>query len=232
MLPDGRLLGKMQGPLENLMSITPGFTGRLWITDPEGAGFLVVETGHPIAARFEDDDGISIQQGDEAIERIRSLPTIECEMAVYTPDELDEAWDYCCDAGCAVARETVEEPEPEPEPVDIEMMMSAERLEQIGKQPGVVAVSVFHEGFALQSFGNADVEQIAAVAEDLLRAGIRIVSDMAMGDLTQIILESPEGKLITAPYGELFICVLTEPDAHLGLIRLAIRRIQEDLVRP
>lgn len=232
MLPDGRLLGTMQGPLENLMSITPGFTGKLRITGPEGAGFLVVEAGYPIAARFEDDDRVSVRQGDEAVERIRSLPTIDCEMAAYTPDEVDEAWEHCCDLGCAVARETAEEPESEQEPVDIEMMMSAERLEQIGKQPGVVAVSVFHEGFALQSTGNADVEQVAAVAEDLLRAGTRIVRDMTMGDLAQIILESPDGKLITAPYGELFICVLTEPDAHLGLIRLAIRRIQEELRRP
>ncbi len=235
MLPDGRMLGKMQGSLQNLMSISPGFTGALRITGPEGGGFLVVEAGCPIAARFEEDDWVSIRTGEEAVERIRSLPVLDCEMIAYAPGELEEAWDYCCDGGCAIARDVPgdeEEQEPEPEPVDVAAMMSAERLEQIGKQPGVIAVSVVHEGFALQSIGNADVEQVAAVAEDLLRAGTRIVRDMEMGDLAQIILESPEGKLITAPYGELFICVFTEPDAHLGLIRLAIRRIQEDLRKP
>jgi predicted regulator of Ras-like GTPase activity (Roadblock/LC7/MglB family) len=231
MLPDGTMLGKMQGSLQNLMSISPGFTGVLRITGQEGGGFLVVEAGCPIAARFEEDDWVSIRTGEEAVERIRSLSVLDCEMIAYTPGELEEAWDYCCNGDCAIARE-VPGGEEKPEPVDIETMMSAERLEQIGKQPGVIAVSVVHEGFALQSIGNADVEQVAAVAEDLLRAGTRIVRDMEMGDLAQIILESPEGKLITAPYGELFICVFTEPDAHLGLIRLAIRRIQEDLQKP
>lgn len=59
--------------------------------------------------------------------------------------------------------------------------MSAECLEQVARQPGVIAVSVFHEGFALQSLGSADFDQVAAVAEDLLRAGTRITGDMEMG---------------------------------------------------
>jgi len=87
---------------------------------------------------------------------------------------------------------------------------------------GLIAVSVFHEGFAIQSLGSADFEYVAAVAEDLLRAGIHITADMEMGGLSQMILETPEGKLIIAPYGDLSICILAKPDANLGLIRLSI----------
>ncbi|KAF5045581.1 hypothetical protein DSECCO2_479730 [anaerobic digester metagenome] len=64
---------------------------------------------------------------------------------------------------------------------------------------------------------------MAAVAEDLLRAGVRITADMDMGDLAQVILETPAGKLIIAPYGDLSLCILAKPDANLGLIRLSIR---------
>jgi len=46
-----------------------------------------------------------------------------------------------------------------------------------------------------------------------------------MGDLSQMILETPAGKLIIAPYRDLSICVLARPDANLGLIRLSIRSI-------
>ncbi|MFA6671930.1 MAG: roadblock/LC7 domain-containing protein, partial [Methanoculleus sp.] len=100
-------------------------------------------------------------------------------------------------------------------------------LEQVARQPGVIAVSVFHEGFALQSLGTADFEQVAAIAEDLLRAGTRITADMAMGDLSQMILETPAGKLIIAPHGDLSLCILAKPDANLGLIRLSIRGMQD-----
>ena len=87
----------------------------------------------------------------------------------------------------------------------------------------MIAISVFHEGFALQSLGSAEFDQVAAVAEDLLRAGVRITADMDMGDLAQVILETPAGKLIIAPYGDLSLCILAKPDANLGLIRLSIR---------
>ncbi len=225
MLPEGTMLGKMQGTLANLMSVSPGFTGALTITGPEGGGFLVVEAGNPIAARFEEDDRVYSISGENALDYLYGRSLLECTMIAYTPDELEAAWEYCRANGCSIVEE---EPEQE-EPIARESTMSEERLAQIGRQPGVIAVSVFHEGFALQSIGNADVEQVAAVAEDLLRAGVKIVSDMEMGNLNQMILESPDGKLIIAPYGDLYICVFTKPDAHLGLIRLTIRGIQEEI---
>ncbi|MDD1654842.1 MAG: roadblock/LC7 domain-containing protein, partial [Methanomicrobiales archaeon] len=78
------------------------------------------------------------------------------------------------------------------------------------------------------SVGKADFDQVAANAEDLLRAGTKIASDIHIGGLHQIILESAGGKLIISPFGDLNLCVFTDADANLGLIRVAIRSLQAE----
>ena len=107
-------------------------------------------------------------------------------------------------------------------------LLDETKMEKIMRQPGVIAVSVFQEGFAIQSVGKADFDQVAANAEDLLRAGTKIASDIHIGTLHQIILESAGGKLIISPYGDLNLCVFTDADANLGLIRVAIRSLQAE----
>jgi predicted regulator of Ras-like GTPase activity (Roadblock/LC7/MglB family) len=114
-----------------------------------------------------------------------------------------------------------------PEKTPREPPLIEERMiQKILRQPGVIAVSTFFEGFAVQSAGRADFEQVAANAEDLFRAGTKIAREIDIGPLNQIILETGKGKLIIAPHGDLNVCVFTEPDANLGLIRVAIRGMQ------
>jgi len=105
-------------------------------------------------------------------------------------------------------------------------LLEDEKLLCIQKQPGVLAVTTFFEGFAVKSVGSEDFEQVAAVAEDFMRAGEKMAGDMKMGALGQIILEAGERKCIIVPYGDLFLCLYTRADANLGLIRLAIRNLQ------
>jgi len=106
-------------------------------------------------------------------------------------------------------------------------LLEDKRLLRIQKQPGVLAVIAFFEGFAVKSMGSEDFEQVAAVAEDFLRAGEKMAGDMKIGALGQIILEAGERKCIIVPYGDLFLCLFTRADANLGLIRLALRNLQE-----
>ena len=113
-----------------------------------------------------------------------------------------------------------EKPLREPPLIDEKM------IQKVLKQPGVIAVSTFYDGFAVQSAGRADFEQVAANAEDLFRMGTKIAREIAIGPLSQIILETGKGKLIIAPHGDLNVCILTEPDANLGLIRVAIKGMQ------
>ena len=107
-------------------------------------------------------------------------------------------------------------------------LLDERMIQKILKQPGVIAVSTFFEGFAVQSAGRADFEQVAANAEDLFRAGKKIAREIDIGPLNQIILETGKGKLVIAPHGDLNVCIFTESDANLGLIRVAIRSMQVD----
>jgi predicted regulator of Ras-like GTPase activity (Roadblock/LC7/MglB family) len=219
MLPDGVSLGRLHGPLGALASISPRFTGAVRIIGPGGAGFVLVQRGNPCAAAFEGARRDLVLSGDEAYRYLLDQPSLDYELIAYTSGETEAARRICSEAGCLVTEGGMTAAAPAGP-------MSAECLEQVARQPGVIAVSVFHEGFALQSLGSADFDQVAAVAEDLLRAGTRITGDMEMGGLSQMILETPAGKLIIAPYGDLSLCILAKPDANLGLIRLSIRSMQ------
>lgn len=112
---------------------------------------------------------------------------------------------------------------PSPDSLDIRI------LERLLNLPGVIAVSAFFEGFAVQSLGPADFDMVAAMAEDLLRAGMKTASNMKIGQFNQIILETSAGKFIITPYGDLYLCIYTGVDANLGLIRVAIKNIQNAL---
>lgn len=109
---------------------------------------------------------------------------------------------------------------------EVSHLLDDNRLQVIQRQPGVLAVLAFYEGFPVKSVGNGDFEQVAAIAEDFLRAGERITTDMRLGVLDQITLEAGEKKCIIVPYGDLSLCMITRAGANLGLIRLAIRHLQ------
>ncbi|MDD5142955.1 roadblock/LC7 domain-containing protein [Methanoregula sp.] len=103
------------------------------------------------------------------------------------------------------------------------------QLLKIRNQPGVIAVSAFFEGFPVQSVGEEDFEHVAALAEDFLRAGAKVASELGIGSVDQLILETGQNKCIIAPCGDLSLCVLTRSDAQLGLIRVLLRGIQKEL---
>ena len=66
------------------------------------------------------------------------------------------------------------------------------------------------------------------MAEDLLRAGNKMIANMRIGRLEQMLLETSEGKFIIAPFGDLFLCLYTTPEANLGLIRLALHSLHQE----
>jgi len=220
MLPDGVSLGRLQGPLSALASISPRFTGAVRIEGPGGTGFVLTQSGNPYGAAFEDTERNLLLSGDEAYRYLLGRPSLDYELIAYTAEETGAARETSRETGCLVSGDGAT-------PAARAGSGDTDRLDRIARQPGVIAVSVFHEGFALQSLGSADFDQVAAVAEDLLRAGTRITADMDMGDLAQVVLETPAGKLIIAPYGDLSLCILAKPDANLGLIRLSIRGMQD-----
>jgi predicted regulator of Ras-like GTPase activity (Roadblock/LC7/MglB family) len=218
-LPEGAVIGSFSGTIEEVQPFTSPLVGVLYMVGNPGEGFLLIDKGKFVAALFH--TGVSEMKGNAAYERLVGEQALDFEMRRYTPEEFSGAREICAKEGLLIAYDENGRP--------LRTVVSgAWDLDRIKKQPGVLAVSAFHEGFAVHSTGNADFDQVAAVAEDLLRTGQKIAADLAIEPLHQLILETPHGKFIIAPYGDINICIFTEADANLGLIRMAIRNIQSE----
>jgi hypothetical protein len=225
--PQGTDIGILKDPLhdESIRFILT-FTGMIQMDEPEGTGGIVSNNGRMIAAYFEGKDGIL--RGRTAIDYMNRITSgvrgsgPELRLYRYDPEEFQEAVNVAFDGGMLLSEE---------ERVNITAipsMLNEGKLKNILKQPGVIAVSAFFEGFSVQSFGNADFEKVAAMAEDLLRASMKMIENMDIGQLEQLLLETDTGKFIIAPYGDLYLCLYALPDANLGLIRLALQGFSKE----
>lgn len=224
----GERIAKMQISLTGLSELMPDFTGYINIETDKGAGFVLFETGRPVSAGFfSGEENFSKRPAYEAL---LESGVLDITVYKYTSDEIISAKAETFDEFGITDSESVEENDEES--IDSvkkqKDILKESTLNSVMRQPGVRAVSVIFEGFALQSVGDADFEHVAAVTEDLVRAGSKMTSDLMLGRLNQLLLETDEGKLIVAPANELFICVLAENTANLGLIRLSLQAIQYD----
>lgn len=224
----GERIAKMQISLTGLSELMPDFTGYINIETDTGAGFVLFETGRPVSAGFfSGEENFSKRPAYEAL---LESGVLDITVYKYTSDEIISAKAETFDEFGITDSESVEENDEES--IDSvkkqKDILKESTLNSVMRQPGVRAVSVIFEGFALQSVGDADFEHVAAVTEDLVRAGSKMTSDLMLGRLNQLLLETDEGKLIVAPANELFICVLAENTANLGLIRLSLQAIQYD----
>jgi len=219
MLPEWRSLAHMQCPLSELLEFAARLTVGAKISGFGGVGYLLVDKGTPIGAHFSDD--FRQLKGDEALEYIQERPLLEYEIKIYNADEMNLAINHCAAQGWMIPDSSTRR-----KPADTETLVTEETLLSIAKQRGVIVVSAFFEGFPVQSVGIGDFEYEAAIAEDLLRAGKKISDDLGIGPLDQMIIETPKGKYLIAPYHDLSLFVHATPDAHLGMIRLALKGIQ------
>ena len=226
-LPPGKDLGIIDNPLQDdSLRYLLSFAGLIEIKTSDGEGFILSEKGKLLAACFKK-SGV-IFRGKEALLRMKDwqagnpsdIPVFT--LREYSPSELKEAADLCS------SRNLLLESRTDDKGLKVENILNERKLKNLMKQPGVIAVSAFFEGFAVQSFGEADFEEVAAMAEDFLRAGMKIARELEMGLLDQILLETGENKCLIAPYGDLYLCLLTTSDANLGLIRLALKNIREE----
>jgi predicted regulator of Ras-like GTPase activity (Roadblock/LC7/MglB family) len=109
-------------------------------------------------------------------------------------------------------------PSPEPRMFPVEDSEVAD-LGWILRRNGVLAASVFSDGFSVVALGDADFEAVAAIAEDALRAAENIAAALGMGPFVQMTLQMEGKNVIIAPYRDTHICFLTSPKTHLGQIR-------------
>lgn len=227
-----------EGFIREMMS----FCGAIEITTGTGHGFILTDNGKLISAYFK--DGAGEFKGTEALSRMTLDPGDDdspqtFSLHRYSPDEYSQAVRISENEQLLLARESpvpVAAPSVAAPPAQEEkalpegpQLLDESKLNKILSQPGVLAVSAFFEGFPVQSLGDADFEHVAASAEDFARAGTKIAQEMAIGNLDQLILETPTNKFIIAPCGDLYLCIFTKADAQLGLIRVVLKSIQKEI---
>ena len=232
-LPAGTDGGTITNPQEEgLIPYLMAFRGAIEIETGAGHGFILTENGKLIAAYFK--SGETVSRGKEALSYLMTDSTENgsqqtFNLRKYSDDEFTQALKIVHEENLLISAVSQKVEVTAPSGPSIPVLLDTGKLEKIVSQPGVIAVSAFFEGFPVQSIGDADFEHVAALAEDLMRAGAKIAEEMKAGNLDQLILETADNKFIIAPCGDLFLCVFTTSDAQLGLIRVVLKSIQAEI---
>ena len=190
-LPTGTEGGVIINPQkEGMFQYLMAFKGVIMIDSGRGKGFILTRNGDLVAASFNDKYGV--YRGASAVQNLMAapgsdtgLPQQNFIMRVYGDEDFSTALEMCTKGGLLIGAAPSEEtitPAPETlSPPGLPLYSSINPPLQKSSATGVVAVSAFYEGFPVQSLGEGDFEHVAARAEDLLRAGIRIAQDMNLG---------------------------------------------------
>jgi Uncharacterized distant relative of homeotic protein bithoraxoid len=214
------------------------FTGAIEIDSDNGRGFLLARTGELVAAYYTNRQ--DTWKGKPAVQYLLDDVDTDEEsirqniiLRAYGSGDFTEALALCAEGGLLIDPEyapgnMIPEEKGDDTSRQLPSTLNEAQLAKIASQPGVIAVSAFYEGFPVLSLGEADFEHVAALAEDFLRTGSRIATEMDLGPTGQLILETAERKVIVAPCGDLFICVIAHADVQLGLLRVAIRSLQSE----
>jgi predicted regulator of Ras-like GTPase activity (Roadblock/LC7/MglB family) len=238
-LPAGTVEGIITNPhKEGLRQYLLTFRGLVEAETLSGHGFILNDNGKMVGAYFKDSEGFF--RGKSALlhmvmESTGSFDSPQTfNIRKYTEAEFTRAVQLCVEEGLVI-NESVplldsDDPDDKTDDIlEISEILDENTLKKIKNLAGVIAVAAVFEGFSIQCIGNVDFEHVAASAEDLVRAGAKIARDLNIGSLDQMILETNENKFIVAPCGDLFLCVFTTADAHLGLIRVVLKNIQSEI---
>ena len=238
-LPAGTVEGIITNPpKEGLRQYLLTFRGLVEAETLSGHGFILNDNGKIVGAYFKDTEGFFrgksalLQMLMESTSSFDSPQTFNIRK--YTEAEFSRAVQLCIEEGLLIneivplmdSHGTDQKVEKISEIAEI---LDENALKKIKNLAGVIAVAAFFEGFSILSIGDADFEHVTASAEDLVRAGTKIARDLNIGSLDQMILETDENKFIIVPCGDLFLCVFTTADAHLGLIRVVLKNIQSEI---
>jgi predicted regulator of Ras-like GTPase activity (Roadblock/LC7/MglB family) len=238
-LPAGTVEGIITNPRkEGLLQYLMTFRGLVEAETLSGHGFILNDNGKMVGAYFKNTDGFF--RGKSALVHMvmesAGVPDSPQTFNIrkYTDAEFSRAVQLCTEENLLINEAvSLTDSHGSVQKID-ELSEIAEHLDEntlkkIKNLAGVIAVAAFFEGFSIQCIGDADFEHVAASAEDLVRAGTRIARDLNIGSLDQMILETDKNKFIIAPCGDLFLCVFTTADAHLGLIRVVLKNIQSEI---
>lgn len=237
-IPDGKFIAETEKPIpEALKEYGQDFRGCIYVRHNEngrsGEGFIIIEDGNVLASAYMT-MGITLYQLN-ALERMMSLD--EVKLRVYTYTDKDKAQVLAGYPDSVIGGVPIKTDEREPEDAD-EIPAELEPisipydmlLSTVAQLPGIIAVALVADGFPVYQQGQqVDFEHIAVATEDMVRLGTRISTELQLGTVDEIILETPSSKVVIAPINDMFLCVLTAADTNLGLVRLSIKNAQNNM---
>jgi predicted regulator of Ras-like GTPase activity (Roadblock/LC7/MglB family) len=243
-LPYGNFIAETKKPIPDVLrEYSKNFRGCIHVFRVEDGrvseGFILIEDGNVLASAYNMLGTITLYQMN-ALERMLSLKDTRLKVYSYSEKEKSQLLESYPDSIIVGQEKKDEKPEdmasesPEgpvealDDPAEKQAVPYESMLSTVLLLPGVVAAALVADGFPIFQKGEqqVDFEHIAVATEDIVRSGTRIATELQLGSAEQIILETPEYKVIIAPIDDMFLCVLAKADGNLGLVRLSIKNVQ------
>ncbi len=79
------------------------------------------------------------------------------------------------------------------------------------------------------SYYPVDVDGIGAIASAVFCASEEQGKNLDIGELAIVTSEFDNGKIFASSCGKGVLCVITEPDVHIGMVRLVMKRASGEL---
>lgn len=103
-----------------------------------------------------------------------------------------------------------------------------EKIQKIKSVRGVQECIVFSDGLLVETLEpEHDPEQVSAEGEDLIRAGKKLTRELNIGEVKDLILETPSRKLLIYPLENAWVGIITKRDINLGLLRMMLESLGE-----
>lgn len=235
-IPEGSFVAETEESIpEALKKYGHDFRGCIHISQGEDGkgseGFILVEDGNVLASAYST-LGIILYQMN-ALDRMISIKDARLKVYAYSDDEKYQVLESYPDSiiGDVSPRTETDKPagegpqeEPAAERISYDMLLST-----VVQLPGVIATALVADGLPVYQQGEQlDFDHIAVATEDMIRSGMRIATELQLGVTDEIILETPSNKVVIAPINDMFLCVLTEANTNLGLLRLSIKNAQNN----
>ncbi|MCD1295938.1 distant relative of homeotic protein bithoraxoid [Methanocella sp. CWC-04] len=236
-LPNGNFIAESKKPVpEVIREYSRDFKGFIKVYKAEGTrmsdGFILLEDGNITASAYSVQN-IKLYQMNalermmtltDTVSEIYSCNDVEVDLIVRTyPESLIKS---DIQKKTEELRSIMEEESRESSSAKGEGLFDM-LLSNISSAPGVTATALVADGFPIfQNGSHVDFEHIAVATEDMVRAGMKITEELQLGKTDQIILETPQYKVVIAPISDMFLCVLAGKDVNLGLVRLMIKNAQ------
>ena len=97
----------------------------------------------------------------------------------------------------------------------------------------VVASYVPHDnGHRKRADQSADSPQVAAMAASLIALSDKVLTQLARGSISRILIDGSDGAIVVVPIGdEAALAAMVGSEAKLGIVMLALRRSAEQVRR-